>query len=145
MRRIAVVTIALSCVSIGHAQTLYQCAGHDGNSYQQTPCAASVHLVRTLETLPEPPPSREQLEARDRKAAQDRAESAFLSHLAGTDMVSYVRSNRTRSRLTSGGHPDRCGRAKTIRAQRLADISLGRTVDLLRRLDADVAAACQNE
>jgi uncharacterized protein DUF4124 len=146
MRRI-VLTIALSCVPMAYAQTLYQCADGNGNRYQQTPCTGSVRLVRTLETSPEPPPTRQELEQRASKAAQDRAESAFLSHLAGTDDESmrYVRGDRSSRRRSVSRLPDACDRARARRMHRLADLTLDRSVDLFRRLDAAVAAACHGE
>lgn len=85
MRRLALGFIAVLGIGAASAQTLYQCTSRAGNSYQQAPCAASTRLVRTLETQPDPPPTAEALAARARKTAEDRAESAFLSHAAGTD------------------------------------------------------------
>ena len=148
MRRIALATIVLLCISAAQAQTLYECAGSSGNSYQQTPCAKSARLVRSLETVPEPPPSPQQLAERARKAAQDRAESAFLSHLAGTDRVSMtyaMRGNRPARRQGASSMIDRCNRARAHRTRRLAAVGLNRTVDLLRQLDSDVWSACQEQ
>jgi hypothetical protein len=92
MRRIAVVVALLSLTSLSHietvrAQTLYKCVSAKGTSYQQIPCPRSARLVRTMETVPEPPPTAAQLAEQALKAGRDREESAFLSHLAGTDQV----------------------------------------------------------
>lgn len=144
MRRIAAIIAAL-CVGTLHAQTLYQCAGKTGNSYQQVPCAASMRLVRTRETAPEPPPTAGQLAQLARKASEDRAESAFLSHLAGTDIPppayrsSGVRSGRGSQRNAT---TDACSVARASRTRTLRMVGLDRTMELLSRLDADVADAC---
>ncbi len=148
MRTIVVLlAIALSCSFAADAQTLYQCAGPDGNSYQQEPCTASRRMVRAIQITPEPTPTPQQLAQRARKAAEDRAESQFLSHLAGTDQLwGYsTRSGRSPRRRSGAGLPDPCSRAMTGREHRLALAGLDRNVDLLRRLDADVDIACHKD
>ena len=143
MRRIAIV-IALLGIGGANAQMLYQCAARAGNIYQQTPCPATTRTVRTMETSPEPPPTPEQLAERAQKLAQDRAESAFLSHQAGTDRLPTtmrgVRSLRRGSVVA--GAVDQCSAAKTRRAHLLRSVGLDRTMELLSRLDDEVADAC---
>lgn len=128
------------------AQTLYKCASRAGNSYQQSPCAASSRMVESMVTVPEPPPSAAQTAQRLRKAEQDRAESAFLSHLAGTDQMAstsraprYERSSGVARRATRS---DECKLAKATRKATLQAVGLSRTYELLRRLDEDVSNAC---
>ena len=150
MRRIVVTTaciLALLQVSAADAQTLYKCASKAGNSYQQLPCAGSARTVSAMDVAPEPPPTASQLAVRARKAEQDRAESAFLSHLAGTDQPAFgYRGTRYRRSSTEqvrrNAHSDACGLAKATRTATLQAVGLGRTYDLLRRLDDAVANAC---
>jgi len=148
MRRIVVIACIAAAFQPGtaNAQTLYKCASRTGNSYQQAPCAASSRTIESMDIAPEPPPSAAQLAQRQRKAEQDRAESAFLSHLAGTDQLPasyrpahYAASPRvTRSRMSN----DACKGAKAARKSTLQAVGLSRTYDLLRRLDEEVSTAC---
>lgn len=165
MRRIAVVAL-LSVISLSHlatvrAQTLYKCASANGNIYQQIPCPRSARLVRTMETVPDPPPTAAQLTEQALKSKRDREESAFLSHLAGTDRTgsgyrSVYRSDNARrsgSRLAGGqdffGSRMRrtsgsaCAAAKSARDNAIRTAGLHRTFELLSRLDADVFDACK--
>ena len=149
MRRIAnaiTFLIALHGVRNATAQTLYECAGQGTHTYQQTPCPATTHQVRTLETIPEPAPTPAQRAERSRQLAQDRDESAFLSHLAGTDWTpvrSSSRYARSSSRPTGvTGNQAECSMAKANRTRVLRAVGLDRTMELLSRLDAEVAAAC---
>ena len=150
MRRIATAACMFAAFQFGaaDAQTLYKCASRTGNSYQQSPCAASSRLVESMVTVPEPRPTAAQLAEHARKAEQDRAESAFLSHLAGTDQIPMpYRAPRYASRSTARGRRsshdgDRCRLAKATRKTTMQAVGLGRTYDLLRRLDAEVSEAC---
>ncbi len=165
MRRIAVVVALLSFITLSHvgtvrAQTLYKCASAKGNTYQQIPCPRSARLVRTMETVPEPPPTAAQLAEQALKAQRDREESAFLSRLAGTDQLrsSYRSGYRSANARSSGNRftgeryssrtrfePDTqsaCAAAKSKRDNAIRSAGLNRTFDLLRQLDADVSVAC---
>lgn len=166
MRRIAVVVALLSFITLSHvgsvrAQTLYKCAAANGNIYQQFPCPRSARLVRTMETVPEPPPTAAQLAGQALKAQRDREESAFLSHLAGTDQLRSIprpgyrsgnmRSSRNRfsgewySSRTGSQNDSQyaCSAAKSRRDKALRSAGLNRTFDLLRQLDTDVSDACK--
>lgn len=149
MRRIAIATCVALALQWGpaDAQTLYKCASRTGNSYQQSPCAAASRTVETMVTVPEPRPSAAQLAERSRKAEQDRAESAFLSRLAGTDQATmsyraprYARASTRVSLRTSRN--DDCKVAKAMRKATLKAVGLDRNFDLLRRLDDAVSDAC---
>lgn len=149
MRWIAIaVCVAASCqIGAARGQTLYECASRAGHSYQQSPCPPSARTVRSMATVPEPPPSAAQLAARARKAEQDRAESEFLSHLAGTDIVptSYRRNPRIRSsarNVRKSPQDDGCRLAKANRKTTLQAVGLSRNYDLLQRLDDEVRTAC---
>lgn len=148
MRRIVVIACIAAAFPPGtaSAQTLYKCASRMGNSYQQAPCAASSRTLESMDIAPEPPPSADQLAQRQRKAEQDRAESAFLSHLAGTDQMPasyrptrYARMPRVARSTTRS---DDCRLAKAARKTTLESVGLNRTYDLLRRLDEQVSKAC---
>jgi hypothetical protein len=136
---------ALLLAGAAHAQTLYKCVSSDMTSYQQAPCPPSARTVRSIQTVPEPPPTAAQRAEQRRKAQQDRAESAFLSHLAGTDQQRSTGASayRPASRLaTRGKRTSTCDVAKRSREHRLRTVGLNRNLDLLRRLDDDVAEAC---
>ena len=166
MRRIAVVVALLTLTSLSHvetvrAQTLYKCVSAKGTSYQQIPCPRSARLVRTMETVPEPPPTAAQLAEQALKARRDREESAFLSHLAGTDQVrSSYRSGYRAANARSPGNrftgqhyssrtmrqrdtQDACSAAKARRDNAIRSAGMNRTFDLLRQLDVDVWDACK--
>lgn len=149
MPRIAALAMALVLAGAAPAQTLYQCRSNAMTSYQQTPCPHAARTVRTIETTPEAPPTAAQLAAQAWKSRQDRADSAYLSHLAGTDQPLRTRFSATRygnawSRSTQGDpRRDACKAAKASRESMLRAIGLNRTIDLLRRLDDEVGYACQ--
>ena len=147
MRRIAF-TAALLLSGGAGAQTLYKCVSHAGTSYQQAPCAAGARTVRTIETEAEPPPTSQQLAERATKSREDRLESEYLSHLAGTDAPRVNRQRqgyRDRGRNMHRDPPrDRCEAAKAQREERLRDAGLNRTFDMLRRLDEKVSDACDH-
>jgi len=148
MRRIVIAACVAAVFQSGvtHAQTLYKCASPTGHSYQQSPCAGASRTLDTLITVPEAPPSAAQLVQRARKAEQDRAESAFLSHVAGTDQMpsSYRGSRYARpaARIARNPHEDGCQLAKATRRSTLEAVGFKRTFDLLRRLDDEVRTAC---
>jgi hypothetical protein len=144
MRRTAL-TIMLAAGNL-HAQTLYECAGRTGHAYQQTPCTKTMRQVRTMETIPEPAPTPAQRAERAQRLAQDRAESAFLSHLAGTDRgpsgVNFRNARSGRRETARSEDRDECSAAKASRKRVLRAVGLDRTMELLSRLDAEVAEAC---
>ncbi len=156
MRWIAIAA-ALLLAGAADAQTLYKCVAGSSTSYQQQPCARSAKLIRSIETTPEPPPTATQLAGQARKAKMDREESAFLSHLAGTDQAfnayrssrsrssGYGTGNRSSNRVLAQRDPQRegCSAAKAARDHALHAAGLSRTFDLLRQLDDSVAMACK--
>lgn len=148
MRRIAFACVlALQFASAADAQTLYKCISRAGVSYQQTPCPPAARTARAIETTPEPPPTAAELAARDKKARQDRAESTYLAHMAATDRIAAIdrgsASRSMRRRASSRSRSETaCQTAKAKREHTLQRVGLDRTIDLLRRLDGDVAEAC---
>ena len=145
MRWIAMVVMLL-LAGAGHGQTLYKCVSRDLTSYQQTPCPLSARTISSIQTVPEPPPTPAQRAERRLKAHEDRAESAFLSHLAGTDEPPFIGASayRRASRVaTRGKQTSACNTAKKSRERTLRAVGLNRNLDLLRRLDDNVAEACQ--
>jgi hypothetical protein len=153
MRRIAMAAcILVATMGTGalQAQALYICASSAGHSYQQRPCSADTRLIGSLMTTPEPPPSPSVLALREKKALQDRAESEFLSRMAGTDRRNVP------LRGTRAGRPgrygfrrdpqaeDACQVARADRQRVLHDVGLARTIDLMRSLDAAVWKACNH-
>ena len=143
MPRMAFV-VALFCLGgVARAQTLFHCRAHGVSSYQQSPCPASARMVGSIQTVPEPAPTESRRRARIEQAAQDRAESAFLSHSAGTD----DRSTTLRSaRTVAIRQPQRsaCQDARTAKSAALKALGLNRTYDILQSLDQSVANACRH-
>jgi len=148
MRRIAFAcALALQFASAADAQMLYKCISRAGVSYQQTPCPTAARTVRTFETTPELPPTAAEVTARGKKARQDRAESTYLAHMAGTDRLAAIDrgyASRSSSRRPSNHSRKEtaCQGAKAKREHTLQRVGLDRNIDLLRRLDEDVAEAC---
>jgi hypothetical protein len=145
MRRIAMV-VALLLAGAAHGQTLYKCVSRDLTSYQQTPCPRSARTVRSIHTVPEPPPTSAERVQQRQKAQDDRAESAFLSHLAGTDQWGSRRTSVNRSagrRTRHDRFKDACDTATKHRERTLHKVGLDRGLDLSRRLDDEVAEACR--
>ena len=138
------VVVLLCLGGMARAQTLYHCRSHGVSSYQQSPCPASSRMVGSMETVPEPAPSDSQRRARIEQAEQDRAESAFLSHSAGTDYGSQ--QIRSRARRVSVRPPQRnaCQDARTAQSTALKALGLKRTYGELQSLDQAVAAACRH-
>lgn len=143
MPRMTVVAMLLCVTGAGNAQTLYHCRAHGISSYQQSPCPASTRMVSSIETIPEPAPTESQRRARIEQADQDRAESAFLSHSAGTDRASAITRIPTR-RLASRSPTQRsaCQEARATRSASLKAVGLNRTYDMLHNLDQSVYDAC---
>jgi hypothetical protein len=145
MRRIAPLVMLLASGTAG-AQTLYKCVSASVTSYQQAPCPRLARTARMFDVSPEPPLTAAERADQAGRLDQARIESAFLSHMAGTDrMDAGIRTPRRRmprAGSRTGRAVDRCDAAKATRATVLRSIGLGRTIDLLRKLDADVADAC---
>jgi hypothetical protein len=150
----ACILVAASGTGALQAQALYICVSSTGNSYQQVPCGPSARLVRSLVTSPEPPPTAAMLAQRSQKAEQDRAESAFLAHRAGTDRISLQAQSGARfpsipraRRYAVRNDPEAADGCRTARADRkrvLQEVGLARTIELMRRLDATVWEACSH-
>jgi hypothetical protein len=139
--------ILLAIASQADAQTLYICATSAGHSYQQAPCAPTARLLKTIDTQPEPQPTAEQRRERAEKAVEDRAESAFLSRMAGTDGVhantrSVLASRNGRRQSTLTQAIDACSQARATRTSTRRAMGLNRTFDALSALDRAVADAC---
>jgi hypothetical protein len=150
----ACILVAASGTGTLQAQALYICATSTGNSYQQVPCGGSERLVRSLVTSPEAPPSAAVLAQRSKEAEEDRAESAFLSRRAGTDQANAPRGDRRTAVARARRHAsasreylqaaDACRTARADRGRVLQAVGLERTIELMRRLDAAVWAACSH-
>jgi hypothetical protein len=99
-----------------------------------------------FDVSPEPPLTAAERADDAARREQARIESAFLSHMAGTDqMGTGIRASPRRIPRVgarAGRVVDRCDAAKATRAMVLRSIGLARTIDVLRKLDTDVAEAC---
>ncbi|MDI9239978.1 hypothetical protein QLQ15_13780 [Lysobacter sp. LF1] len=137
-----VVWALASVTGVACANTVHKCIGPGGAvSYQDAPCAAGLREGGRWAADPEPPPTPAQMQARDRKLQQDRAESDFLSRRAGTDRVGSGRAQT--SRAVRNPAPSACEAAKAARQKTLDSVGLKRTFDLLRKLDEQVREACR--
>lgn len=146
MRRITLAA-ALCLAGTAHCQMLYRCAHAGIDSYQQSPCPPGSRMVSAFPASPEPPPTDAERRLRVERAEQDRAESAFLSHQAGTDLASVRQRSAAsyrspRRRTSAANHGDTCRVAKEARAAARQALGLSRTYDALRRLDEGVRSAC---
>lgn len=145
MRRIALLVALLASGTAG-AQTLYKCVSASATSYQQAPCPRTSRTARMFDVDPEPPLTAAERADDAARREQARVESAFLSHMAGTDQLDTgmrsSRRRRPRVASRSGRVVERCDAAKATRAAVLRSIGLARTIDVLRKLDDDVSQAC---
>lgn len=146
MRRIAFAGVLLFTSAAG-AQTLYKCVAHGSVSYQQRPCPTAARTVRTIEFSPEAPPSAAVLAAREIKARQDRTESQFLARPDGFLAIRRGAGSRSRERrgIDRRRNETACPTAKTKRERTLGRVGFDRNIDLLRKLDEDVADACRRQ
>jgi hypothetical protein len=138
------VSVLLCLGGMARAQTLYHCRAQGVSSYQQSPCPASSRMVGSVETAPEHAPSESQRRARIERAEEDRAESAFLSHSAGTDngtTKSPGRKGRVSGRTSQR---NACQEARTAKSTALKALGLKRSYDVLQSLDRSVADACRH-
>jgi hypothetical protein len=144
MRRI-VLAFGLLASGTAGAGTLYQCVSGSTSSYQQQPCPPSARTVRRIDVVPEPPLTGSERAEQAARREQGRAESAFLSRMAGTDAiaVAYRPSSRRRSSPATRRTGDRCDATKATRTAVRRSLGMERDIDLLRKLDGDVAAACR--
>lgn len=133
-------TLLLSCTA--QAETLFKCVGKGkAISYQSQPCAPGQSVAKSMDYVPEPPPTPQQRRAMYLREQRDKAESAYLSGLAGTSRSR--KSYATGTRLPAEQSNAACEAAKRSRQQVLDQIGLSRTYELLQRLDEDVRAACR--
>ena len=125
------------------AETLYKCVGKGGAvSFQSDPCEPGQRVAQARSYVPERPPTNEELWAKHRKAQRDRAESAYLSRLAGTSRVGGP-SRSTGASIPSQPPNAACEVAKAQREVQLKAAGLSRTYDFLSQLDAMVREACR--
>jgi hypothetical protein len=134
----------LIVASNSQSATLYKCSGpkKDAISIQSEPCPNASKQIWMREATPEPPPTSEQLRARETKRRQDADDARALSRLAGTATT----SNRVlyRQASTKDAARLRCDRAKQ-EAMAIRDRDWrNMNVDRLRRLDAWVEAECKS-
>ena len=144
MPRMTFVVVLLCLAGGAPAQTLYHCRTHGVSSYQQSPCPASSRMVSSMQTIPEPVPTESQRRMRAEQAVQDRAESAFLSHSAGTDAGTANGSKRAHAATHRLPQRSACQDARATRTAALEVVGLKRTYDMLQRLDQTVADACRH-
>lgn len=142
MRAVSILCLILAMGSV-NAQTLYKCVSKKAVMFQQQPCPALAKTVRTMETAPEPAPTPEQLRAQDDQFARGREESAYLSHLAGTDQHVYYPSSGLRWSPRDQQIVE-CNAQKAYRANALQVAGPSRTIELLQHLDDSVAHACSS-
>ncbi len=139
------VVLALLLASSGaSAQVVFKCVGKGGAvSYQSAPCPSDASVPKLWEAQPEPPPSYDQLRARELKRQQDRAESAYLSRLAGTDRVATSSASGHLIDQRDRSSNAQCEAAKRHREEALERAGLNRTYEFLSRLDEMVREACK--
>jgi hypothetical protein len=147
MRRILLV-VTLLASGTACAQTLYKCVSVSTTSYQQAPCPPSARTVRRIEVVPEPPLTDGERAEQAARREQDRTDSEFLSRMAGMDSTAVAYRPSSRRRLSRRASEtvradDRCSAAKATRTAVRRSLGMERNIDLLRKLDGDVADACR--
>ncbi|UNK49807.1 DUF4124 domain-containing protein [Lysobacter sp. S4-A87] len=136
--------VALLASGGASAQGVYKCVSKGGAvSYQSDPCPANAAQPKFWYAQPEPPPTYEQLQAREYKRQRDAAESAYLSRLAGTDGHSRGQASGHVVQVQQGKIPMACESAKASREAVLKAAGLSRTYELLQALDDRVREACR--
>lgn len=139
MRRLPLIAALalLSCTA--SAQSVYKCRDGKGVPvYQSEPCA---NAEKRWDAKPEPPPSYDEVRARELTRQRQEAESAQLRRAAGRDRPQQ--SIGANLPAYAGSDPGRCERAKRHRQQVLDQVGLKRNFDLLRKLDDMVYNACK--
>lgn len=139
MRRLPVIA-ALSLLSCtASAQSVYKCRDAKGSPvYQSEPCS---NAEKRWDAKPEPPPTYDDLRARELVRQRQEAESAQLRRAAGRDRPQQAIGANLPA--YAGANPDRCENAKRERQRVLDQVGLKRNFDLLRRLDDMVYNACK--
>lgn len=139
--RASMLLVMVMAASAANAQQVYKCVSGKDVSYQSAPCGATQTVAGQWDATPEPEPSAEELKQLELKRKHGRAESAWLSHVAGTDRARSVHRGRQSSSVRSS--LSRCDVAKARREAKLKSVGLKRTFDLLRKLDDSVYEACK--
>lgn len=112
-----------------HAEVLYRCVSGTGAvSWQATPCAKGMRIMKTIEYTPDAPAA---------------VPVPDIKRTTTTRSTSRASTRYRVSARTIRSKPDACARARQQREATLQRVGLKRTYDLLSKLDADVRAVCR--
>lgn len=140
----SICSVFLIVASNSQAAALYKCSGPGKGaiSIQSEPCSAGSRQIWMRDGTPEPPPTLEQLRAREAKRLKDTRDARTLSRMAGTDASSNQGAYRNTRKANAA--TERCDRAKN-NAQAIRNRDWNRlTVERLRQLDAWVESECKS-
>lgn len=135
--------IFLLAASNSHAASLYKCSGpkKDTVSIQSAPCPPGARQIWVRDGTPDPPPTEQQVAAKNAKGRQDAEAARTLSRMAGTTQTNHatVYQNSSNADLRI----QRCNSAKrqaeAIRERDWRKMNFNE----LRRLDAWVESECK--
>lgn len=123
------------------AQTIHRCLGADGQVALQTmACAAGQRLLSSRDYPPpaDDPEAARRLRRIEAEMGRRHARAAAVQLRQGA----RCRNARKVSRVAPASAAERCQDARRRRERAFARVGLNRTFALSRRMDAEVAAAC---
>ena len=124
--------LLLLLASNTHAEALNKCiSGSGAVSWQTTPCARGMRMVKSIEYTPDPPTP---LLAHQQVRTSVKISKSRVA-------TGYRGSARTTRRARPKHNP--CARARERREATLQRVGLKRNFDLLSKLDADVRSVCR--
>ena len=126
-----------------NSAALYKCTGPQkaAISIQSAPCPAGSKQIWVRDGTPDPPPTEQQVAAKNVKRQQDAEAAGSLSRMAGTTQRSDVVLYRNNTNVDY--QKQRCDSAKRQALQIRERDWKTLTVDALRRLDAWVESECK--
>ncbi|NUO74616.1 MAG: DUF4124 domain-containing protein [Lysobacter sp.] len=138
MPRYALCALAFLLPTATQASHLYKCVAPNGAvSYQSATCATGT-AARVWEATPQPPPDAAERSKHWEAQRRGRADSRYLSRLAGTD-----RPGRARASVIRLGAGRDCDAARTRRERKLATVGMERDYELVSALNDAVFDACK--
>ncbi len=143
MRIAFCILFCLLAAPYAKAAALYKCTGPQKNaiSIQSAPCSAGSKQIWVRDGTPDPPPTEQQVAAKNAKHQQDAEAARSLSRMAGTTQSNDVVAYRNNTNVDY--QKQRCDSAKRQALQIRERDWKTLTINALRRLDAWVESECK--
>lgn len=138
---LALASAIVGCLPDAQAQTIHRCLDANGRVTLQTAaCAAGERLLSSRNYLPpaDDPEAARRLRRIEAEMGRRHARAAAVQLRQGARR----RNARKVSRVAPASAAERCQDARRRRERAFARVGLDRTFALSRRMDAEVAAAC---